>query len=281
MRTWFQTFVGITALICFVVMIIEASLSPHQTNTNAGFFSIATSTLQDMGAKDTSKIVHDFQIWRLASCIFLHASWMHLFMNMFVQMTFCFLVETGIQVNGPQFDEINPHKDERFRELKMYPYWGPWKTALIYLCAGIGGSLLGSVCNPDTMCVGASGAIMGILGSKTTVLILYLTSGTDQLDQAQQFQDASRKREACMMAIWIILIFSFGIGNPLIDNWGHLGGLFLGMLMGGALFSDEVIVELNREVTGVKKHVSKICIATVVIIFVLLITLLCTVVNVR
>jgi len=53
------------------------------------------------------------------------------------------------------------------------------------------------------------------------------------------------------------------------------------MLMGGALFSDEVIVELNREVTGVKKHVSKICIATVVIIFVLLITLLCTVVNVR
>ena len=51
-----------------------------------GYLSLDPSTLEDMGAKDTYKIVNDFQIWRLVTCCFLHAGWIHLLMNMFVQV---------------------------------------------------------------------------------------------------------------------------------------------------------------------------------------------------
>merc|ERR1711871_1437250 len=96
--------------------------------------------------------------------------------------------------------------------------------------------LLGCVCAPDTTCVGASGAIMGFLGAKFTHL--YLTWDTPGISEKIAFK---RKVDACFTVFWVLLIFSLGLDNPLIDNWAHLGGLLTGALAGGFLFSDEAV----------------------------------------
>ena len=98
--------------------------------------------------------------------------------------------------------------------------FGKAKFALIYLMSGLMGSLF-SYLFSDNSAAGASGAIFGLLGS-----LLYFRQ---------------RNREVfhrvfgtgLMMVIGINLFF--GMVQPGIDNWGHIGGLTGGYLLGNAV----------------------------------------------
>src|SRR5262245_10059804 len=76
--------------------------------------------------------------WRLLTAAFLHASVIHIALNMVV------LYMIGIPV-------------ERFL--------GPWRYLAVYVLSGLAGSAGALVVNPTSVTVGASGAIFGLFGA--------------------------------------------------------------------------------------------------------------------
>lgn len=87
------------------------------------------------GAKVNS-LIDAGQIWRLASCMFLHLGIPHLLCN-------CY----AIYVYGPIVEKL----------------YGRWRFILIYFISGLSGSILSYAFSP-TASVGASGAIFGLIG---------------------------------------------------------------------------------------------------------------------
>jgi len=269
-RTWFQTFTGLCGLGMFVMFVILNAVSPHDSDIG-GYLSINYDTLEDMGAKDTIKIVRDFEVWRLLTCLFLHAGWIHFLLNLFVMMTQGWLIETGLEII---FGVEHP---------AIYEPFGLVNAMVIFLFSGVAGSLFGSVLDPGILCVGASPAIMGIFGGKLAVFILHATRGESALENELPEISMKRKMDACLLFFWCILIFSLGLGNPMIDNWGHFGALFTGCMMGMVIFSDAIIqpeIGMGDQVSPFRKHASKISLATVLLYFTICFVVLYTVVEV-
>ena len=98
--------------------------------------------------------------------------------------------------------------------------FGKTKFLLVYLLSGLMGSLLSYVFSPNPA-AGASGAIFGLLGS-----LLYFR---------QRRKDIFKRvfGTGLMMIIGINLFYGFV--QPGIDNWGHIGGLMGGFLIGNAV----------------------------------------------
>jgi len=99
------------------------------------FLTPTNEALIELGAKDGSKMQHDFEIWRFVLACLLHANLWHLVFNMIMQMILGFRLEPTVH----------------FR-----------RTAIVYILAGIGGNMLSADCAPTSLGVGASGAIFGM-----------------------------------------------------------------------------------------------------------------------
>lgn len=78
------------------------------------------------------------EIYRLVTCMFLHAGIMHIVLNMY-----------SLYIIGPRVED----------------FFGKWKYLLIYFLSGISASLLSIGLNGDIIAVGASGAIFGLFGA--------------------------------------------------------------------------------------------------------------------
>jgi membrane associated rhomboid family serine protease len=128
--------------------------------------------------------------WRLIMGIFLHGGLLHIGMNMMVLL------------------DISPVVEELY---------GSAKFLFMYVLCGIGGSLASTFLGKH-LSVGASGAILGIVG----VLIAVTTKRSGANIQAMRSRLIS----------WVITIFAFGFLVGGIDNWGHFGGLVTGFLLG-------------------------------------------------
>jgi len=76
--------------------------------------------------------------WRLLTATFLHYGLVHLGMNMLV-----------LYFIGPALEE----------------YFGHWRYLLVYVVSGLAGSAGALIWSPDSLTVGASGAIWGIMGA--------------------------------------------------------------------------------------------------------------------
>jgi rhomboid protease GluP len=100
---------------------------------------------------------------------------------------------------------------------------GPWVEELfgasrfwiIYTFSGLTGSIA-SVLAGTSFFVGASGAIFGLFGA----LIFY------GRNRGGTFGSAIFRQ----IAILALISFGFGLVMPGVDNWGHLGGFFGGLL---------------------------------------------------
>lgn len=133
--------------------------------------------------------IRDGEYYRLLSSMFLHADIFHLAINMY-----------SLFVVGPTVIFL----------------FGLPGFAIIYLLAGIGGSLTSSIFNPKVPSVGASGAIFGLVGALLVFAIL-----TQQL--------------ALIGNIVFVIILNAFIGfssQNRIDNLGHFGGFLSGAIAG-------------------------------------------------
>ncbi|KAL3677762.1 hypothetical protein R1sor_020718 [Riccia sorocarpa] len=152
--------------------------------------------LLTMGALESNLVVNGGEGWRLLSCLWLHAGVFHLFANM------TGLLSVGIRVE---------------RE------FGGIRVGTIYIMAGFGGSLLSALFMVNQISVGASGALMGLLGATVAEIIINWSS------------TGNRNRSIATLVLAVTLTISFGL-MPHVDNFAHIGGFATGALWGFLFF---------------------------------------------
>ena len=138
------------------------------------------------------------QWWRLLSSTFIHGGIIHLALNMQCLWQLGKLTE------------------------RLY---GNWTFLLLYILSGLGGSVASLWWNPNTLSVGASGAIFGVAGG----LVAFLYLGKLPLP-----------RGATQSILSSTLVFVgynllYGFTSTGIDNAAHIGGLVTGALVGALL----------------------------------------------
>lgn len=99
--------------------------------------SITNYTALKMGANFAS-LIRQGEVWRVITYMFLHASLLHLIVNMYS------LYALGASVEN---------------------FLGRWKFIVVYFVSGICGGLLSAATGSNTISVGASGAIFGLAGA--------------------------------------------------------------------------------------------------------------------
>jgi rhomboid protease GluP len=100
---------------------------------------------------------------------------------------------------------------------------GALRFAALYVTSALAGSVVSVATSPGPS-VGASGAIFGLLGAVTLVLVRYR--------HAFQVRD---KRIAVVLACWAGYTILTGLSTPMIDNAAHVGGLLGGMAAAGVM----------------------------------------------
>lgn len=139
------------------------------------------------------------QPWRLLTATFLHGGVLHLAFNMWA------LRDTG-------------RLAERF--------YGNWQLLLIYLVAGLAGSVASLFFSARTgVSIGASGAIFGVVGC----LLAAIFTKANKLPPGL----VASMRSSMLGFVGFSLFMGFTAG--FVDNAAHIGGLVGGFLMGMVL----------------------------------------------
>lgn len=142
------------------------------------------------------------QWWRLVTCTFVHAGILHLAMNMYVLFSI-----------GPFLERL----------LGNIPF------LVLYLFAGISGSIVSLVHAPSIVSIGASGAIFGLYGALAGFLLR--SKGTVPKELLQQLL-----RTAGAFVVYNVL---FGLAITGLDQAAHAGG-FIGGFLGGAILGHPI-----------------------------------------
>lgn len=178
-RSTLLTKILITANV--LVFLISALLSKN-------IFDINTNILVLLGAKENT-LISQGEFYRLFTAMFLHGGLVHIGFNMYALYSL-----------GPLVEHI----------------YGKKRFLAIYLISGITSSLL-SFLFSDSVSVGASGAIFGLLGAALIFGIKMKKMGNKNF------------LSSIVQVIVINLFLGFTIPN--IDNFGHLGGLIGGIII--------------------------------------------------
>ena len=181
--TW--TLLGVNLLLWLLV-----EMSGGSTNT---------SVLLNFGAMEAQHIAAG-DYWRLFTATFLHSGLMHLSFNCIALFIF-----------GQQLE----------------PIYGHGRFLAIYFIAGLAGSVtsyaLSISAAPNTLGVGASGAIFGVLGA----LVAFYAIHRDRLGEIGR-----QSLTGLLVIVAINVVFGFIV--PGVDNFAHIGGFVAGLLIGMA-----------------------------------------------
>jgi membrane associated rhomboid family serine protease len=164
----------------------------------AGSFNGGGSVITDAGLRGPDIANGDW--WRIITGGFLHAGFLHLLLNMYVLYIAGRILEPGI--GTPRFLGI-------------------------YFVSLVAGSLGALIVDPNTVTVGASGAIFGLMAA---VIVVARGRGVEQL--AQQFG----------LFVVLNLVLTFSISG--ISVGGHIGGL-----IGGAVAA-LLVIFVERRMSG-------------------------------
>ena len=154
-------------------------------------------TLHRLGELDTSSVIFRHQYWRLLAALFLHYGPIHIFFNLF-----------ALLLLGPALE----------RQI------GGFLFAVCYLVSGIGSSVAVVLLTKlrllePVQLVGASGCIMGVVGTWTGFLLRH------------RHAPLARQRLRNIFVI-VLLQLAFDVVTPRVSMSAHLGGLFTGFLLG-------------------------------------------------
>ena len=170
-------------LICvnILIFIITAFLSKSIYNINS-------YTLIELGAK-VNVLINNGQPWRLITCTFLHGGLAHIAFNMY-----------ALKIIGSEVEYV----------------YGKIKYIVIYLISALGGSIFSYLFNANSISVGASGAIFGLLGA----MIIFGIRHKNKIGKAY------------IINLFKVLLINIFIGVTLsnIDNGAHIGGLIFGCI---------------------------------------------------
>jgi rhomboid protease GluP len=143
--------------------------------------------------------------WRLFTSMFVHSGLAHLFANCIGLIFAAILVET-----------ILGHKN----------------YLLLYLLAGLGGSVASIWWHADSVSVGASGAIFGVYGAALALALL------------NAYPKNAKKWMLVIISVYIILNLLWGLTGG-IDNAAHIGGLLSGILITIVMYKIDGTIKEN------------------------------------
>jgi membrane associated rhomboid family serine protease len=161
---------------------------------------VGDSTLLRDGALSQSAIA-DGDYWRLVTAGFLHAGFFHLLFNMFSLWILGTLLEPAV---------------------------GHLRFGLIFFVSLLAGSLGALIVNPDSLTVGASGGIFGLMGAAFVVM---RNRGLNPMESG--------------LGLWIVLNLVITFTVPNISIGGHIGGLIGGALAALVLYDLRDAVRLS------------------------------------
>lgn len=181
-RDKYMMLTNILIAINLLVFLISAWISKN-------IFNIDIYTLIIMGAKVNS-LIDKGQVWRLITCAFLHGGLIHIFFNMY-----------ALKILGPEIEYV----------------YGKIKYLVIYLLSAIVASIFSYIFGPQSVSVGASGAIFGLFGA----MLIFGIKHRKQMGKAYMMN--------ILQVIFVNVII--GISSSNIDNAAHFGGLIVGALI--------------------------------------------------
>lgn len=152
------------------------------------FGGIRGMVMLRLGAK-FGPLIFAGQWWRLVTAMFLHAGLLHIGLNLWV------LFDIAPEVEG---------------------LFGMSKFVVLYLVTGAFGYIISLWWSPMVLSIGASGAIMGLIG-----ILIGATFHHGQFGKAYR----------SMLWRWVIYVVIFGLFFA-VDNAAHLGGLAAGIVLG-------------------------------------------------
>ena len=135
------------------------------------------------------------QYWRLLTSCFLHFGIIHIAFNMFV-----------LYQIGPFIETV----------------FGRARYVVIYLCAGLFGSLVSVWIHPMSVGAGASGAIFGLYGALFGFLLI----------QRRSLNPAVTRSIAKSAGIFLLYNLVYGVMSRTTDLSAHFGGLIAGFVVG-------------------------------------------------
>ncbi len=144
------------------------------------------------GAKATSLILDRGESWRLLVANVLHKDLLHLACNAFVLWN----------VGGALERAVRP---------------ADYLATLIFTALG---TTLASAIGADSVSLGASGMAFGVLGASAS------------FGWRRGVRGALRNHFGLRLLPWLLALFAVGLGSSGVDNWGHAGGLAVGLGLG-------------------------------------------------
>jgi membrane associated rhomboid family serine protease len=189
---WPWATIGISVAIC-LVFLAESALGLEDETGDV--------TLTRVGATSAALVLDAGEWWRLFAAAFVHGGFLHVFLNGIA------LIQLGVFV-----EEL----------------YGRSRFLVIFLLSCLGSSLATSTIG-STPSVGASGGIMGLMG-------FLIAARYTHEPEVRSFLRAVLGRQ---LIFWAGLAFAIGgslqlayvvraIPSPVIDNYGHMGGLVTG-----------------------------------------------------
>ena len=184
-----------TIIVLFTIVIYALSWFLTQKAAAAtmqsapGLGGISTGVLVRLGAK--CPLIFAGQWWRLVTAVFLHAGIIHIGFNLWC------LIDVGPMVES---------------------LFSSSKYVVMYLFTGVFGYAVSLWWAPMGISIGASGAIMGLIGILIGASFHHGVLGKDMRRQLWR---------------WVIYIFIFGL-LPMfaVDNAAHFGGFISGLVLG-------------------------------------------------
>ena len=131
------------------------------------------------------------QWWRLFTPIFLHGSILHILFNMY-----------ALIILGREIEPAYGHRD----------------FLIFYLITGFAGNVFSFVFSPQTVSVGASTSLFGLIAAQG--FLIY--------HNKKFIRNYQRAINNVIFVVVINLVLGMQSG---IDNWGHLGGLISGVII--------------------------------------------------
>jgi rhomboid protease GluP len=152
------------------------------------YFSFAFEDVFYLLVQINSKIINDLEIWRLFTSMFLHGDALHLFSNMVSLLIFGAYVELS---------------------------YSKYQFIIIYIISGLIGSIFSMILLPlNTISLGASGAIFGLIGAAVSIQIV--------------------RRDTPLIYLGLIYVFYFVFSSfsPNVNYFAHIFGLLAGLIVG-------------------------------------------------
>jgi len=163
-------------------------------SVQGGGFDVDSRTLVDFGGK--FEVFALGQYWRLVTAGFLHASLLHIGMNMWV------LFDLGVHVEQT---------------------YGTARYLVFYFLSTVGGFAASSLWDPRVVSIGASAGIFGLIGAMVAVGV------RDRTPYGAMIRSVYGRWVLYGLAIGVLPAL---IGYSFMDNAAHLGGVTVGFAAG-------------------------------------------------